>query len=311
MIRLARFLKRYRILIGASLSDLFRYGRHSLGREDAIQESVKGELLKVVHSLEKGLIMPGQPRVFGQEKMIKTKKLLSALSCTAENQWVRDYADRIMASVVSHNEALSSGVQAALEAEGVVWLEKADVAQTLPATPEAFFGSRRSVREYAEATVSSELLARAVKLAQRAPSVCNRQSGRVRFYTSDEDKTRLFKLQSGNGGFGHMAPVLAIVSSDIRSFLHSGERNQCFVDGGLFAMALAMALHSIGLGSCMLNWSVNPARDLQLRKAASIPDHEVVIMMMSIGHLRPRYKVAESHRRPLDEVWLNKSDDIV
>jgi hypothetical protein len=44
--------------------------------------------------------------------------------------------------------------------------------------------------------------------------------------------------QNGNSGFGHTVPALFVITSDMRIFEKSGERNQGWVDGGLFAMAL-------------------------------------------------------------------------
>lgn len=304
--RWARYLKRYQILVKSSVSDLRRYARHSLGNANRDDEVVTGQLLKSIHSLEKGLIMPGESRVFGAKKVALIKDLLSHLSRTPANEWLWAYADRVLGSVETHNNGLRSGEPLSQRLEGTISISKEMMLAALPPSPENFFFYRKSVREYSPEPVAPEILARAVALAQRAPSVCNRQSGRVRFYSKDTEKQAILNLQSGNSGFGHLAPVVAIISTDIRSFMQSEERNQCFIDGGLFAMSLGMALHSLGLGACMLNWSVNPARDCRLRKQASIPDNEVIIMMMSLGHLRPQYRSAESYRRPVHEVWMNQ-----
>jgi nitroreductase len=83
-----------------------------------------------------------------------------------------------------------------------------------------------------------------------------------------------------------------------------GERYQGWIDGGLFAMTLALALHARGLGACFLNWSVPSARDKQLRRLIGIPDSELVITMMACGHLKPRFAVPVSQRKPLDAVLI-------
>jgi nitroreductase len=108
--------------------------------------------------------------------------------------------------------------------------------------------------------------------------------------------------QNGNRGFGYRAQGVLVITSDLRAFVNAGERNQCWVDGGLFAMSVVYALHSLGLGCCMLNWSMEAAADRAMRKEMGIPDSEAVITMTAVGHLKERFKVARSHRRPLHEI---------
>jgi nitroreductase len=76
-----------------------------------------------------------------------------------------------------------------------------------------------------------------------------------------------------------------------------GERNQAWIDGGMFAMSFVLALHSLGLGTCCLNWSVEQKTDIALRAEAAIPDSEVIIMLLAIGHIPPELNVAASVRQ--------------
>jgi nitroreductase len=165
----------------------------------------------------------------------------------------------------------------------------------------AFFGKRYSVRHFDPAPVDPALIHRAVGMAQKAPSVCNRQSGRVHVLVSDVKKTQALRYQNGNRGF-EVIPVVLVITSDLRCFLEPSERYQAWIDGGLFAMSLNYALHSLGLGACMLNWSVDAPTDAAMRAANAIPEHESIIMMMAVGHLPERFRVAQSPRRPIDEV---------
>ena len=81
-----------------------------------------------------------------------------------------------------------------------------------------------------------------------------------------------------------------------------GERYQGWIDGGIFAMTLALAIHAEGLGACFLNWSVEPAQDRAMRNHLGIADDELVITMMSAGHLKEAFSVPVSHRKPLEDV---------
>lgn len=67
-------------------------------------------------------------------------------------------------------------------------------------------------------------------------------------------------------------------------------------------MSLLYAIHSLQMGACALNWSATYERDIAMRRAVGIPDNEIVIMMIALGHLPDDLKVAQSTRKNLDEV---------
>jgi nitroreductase len=98
--------------------------------------------------------------------------------------------------------------------------------------------------------------------------------------------------------------LLFVITADMGQMNLPGERYQGWIDGGLFAMTLALALHARGLGACFLNWSVPSRTDRALRRMIGIPDSELVITMMSAGHLKDRFAVPVSQRKPLDAVLV-------
>jgi nitroreductase len=167
---------------------------------------------------------------------------------------------------------------------------------------EEFFSTRHSVRNFdSNRSVDISVLEDAARLAMFTPSVCNRQASKVYFVTGEEMKEVARKRQNGNTGFGDI-PVLAVVTVDTRLFAGPGERNQPWIDGGLFAMSLAWALHGVGLSSCMLNMSVANSVSDALRRDLQIEQHEVVIMQLAIGYPADGYRVARSPRRELGDV---------
>lgn len=167
-----------------------------------------------------------------------------------------------------------------------------------PPDPEAFrhlVETRHSVRHFDPARVpEARLLDEAVRLATLSPSVCNRQTWRIHFFTGAEIQP-LLALQSGNRGFGHTIPLLAIVASDMRQFTGGEERYQPWIEGGIFSMTFMLALHSLGIGTVPLNWSVTPETDIQLHRLAPIPPHERVAMMIGCGY------AAESAQSPISK----------
>jgi nitroreductase len=167
--------------------------------------------------------------------------------------------------------------------------------------PERFFASRHSVRDFSDAPVEAGAIERAVALAMHTPSVCNRQAWHVYRAARRETIDRVLACQDGNAGFGHKVPCLLVVTADLRAFDTLGERYQHWIDGGMFAMALVMALHSLGLATCCLNWSRGPRDDRALRRAMPLAPHHTVIMMLAVGHPSETLKVCYSaRRRPAD-----------
>src|SRR5690606_8509042 len=116
-----------------------------------------------------------------------------------------------------------------------------------------FVKSRHSVRNLTNRPVLREVLNKAIEQARWTPSVCNRQSWRVHVFESKQDKKVALSFQNGNDGFGDCADKILLITCDLRCFFTSRERNQCFIDGGMFSMSLIYALHAAGVCSCALN----------------------------------------------------------
>ena len=165
-----------------------------------------------------------------------------------------------------------------------------------------FFRLRFSIRQFTGERIEDSLIRKALCMAQKPPSVCNRQSSRVHVFENDSLGQKVLALQTGNRGFGHNAGKILVVTSELSSFLSVGERNQCWIDGGMFAMSLLYALHSLGLGTCCLNWSVQKETDQRLRDVAEISLSESIIMMIAVGRIPIELEVAYSQRLPLEDI---------
>ncbi|NND15982.1 MAG: nitroreductase [Eudoraea sp.] len=175
--------------------------------------------------------------------------------------------------------------------------------QGILADPETFFNSRHSLREYKDEIVQEDAVKRAIKLAMKTPSVCNRHAWHV-YHTSDRETIdKALSYQNGNRPFGKKIPNLLIITTDLKAFFAGHEHYQHWIDGGLFSMSIMYALHSIGLASCPLNWAQKPKIDRGLRKAINIRSNHTVIMMMALGYPDENNKVCRSIRRPLDDIY--------
>jgi nitroreductase len=164
--------------------------------------------------------------------------------------------------------------------------------------------SRRSIREFTPDRVNNEDIQRAIQIALQAPSVCNRQPVRVhRFENADAIKAAL-ELQGGFRGY-KMPPKLLLITSDLSAFVGAVERNQAFIDGGLFMMLLLLGLEQVGLGSCSLNTAMNAERENAIRNILNIPESEVFISFVAVGHFDPAVLTPQSKRISVKEVLVS------
>ena len=162
---------------------------------------------------------------------------------------------------------------------------------------------RRSVREFTNQRVRGEDIARAVQIAMQSPSVCNRQGTRVHQFDDPEIIKSVVDIQGGFSGY-KMPPKLLLVSADLNAMLFPEERNQPFVDGGLFMMGLLLGLTHVGLGSCPLNTAMGPKRENAIRKIIDIPESEVFISFVAVGHYKKQVLVPRSKRTDIEDILI-------
>jgi nitroreductase len=211
---------------------------------------------------------------------------------------------QLEAAVARLADALKDGGAGNGALGGTVEVTRREVVAAVDGVDDRFFSHRHSIRQFSGEAVAREDVEIAVRRAQRAPSVCNRQSGRVWLLERPEDIEGALEIQGGARGFAEQVDKLLVVTSDIANFQSAGERNQTWVDGGLFAMALVYALHSLGLGTCCLNWSAEHPKDRAMKRYLGMGQQESIIMLVAVGALPDRMRVAQSTRNPLDAILI-------
>ncbi|MGB0578235.1 MAG: nitroreductase family protein [Limisphaerales bacterium] len=274
-------------------------------------------ILMLAHAVEKGLAFENRRLWFGEVKICDLIRQCRQYAKDSKDRWVIGVSTAVLRAYLGvhegeacEKEEFKNLIEAFLEeferedSEIAGGLKTITLPTGVPAGGEVtnFFQTRCSVRSFADQPVDRALLNEAVRLAQSSPSVCNRQTARVHAIDGQELQKRALACQNGNAGFGHLADKVVTITVDLRCFLSIGERNQAWIDGGLFAMTLIWALHSLGLVSCSLNWSAEHEQDQQLRDVLPLGEHEVVIMMLAVGHPPKELKVPCSERRPLDTI---------
>lgn len=301
-------------LVGSYSYDFFRYLRYSSSvGVDTSRANHAAWITMLYHNIEKGLSLP-QPRpCFGAERVQRLVENLEVyMARYGEDEVVifalsalTAYVDFNRAAGVASREIPSFGRISDLLADrefqpgGSLPVAKTDVLRSVAGVQLDFFLSRSSVRQFAPGPISDQAINFAVRAAQAAPAVCNRQFSRV-YVTQDPVLIeQALAIQGGARGFASQVPGLAVVVASLRNYWNPGERMQAWTDGGLFAMSFVLGLHSRGIGSVCLNWSKTPDVDRSFRAAFALEDHEVVLMLVAFGNLNDEYRVAASPRVPL------------
>ena len=283
------------------------------------REVMEASIIKSYHRIEKGLALPRPRPGFGADATDSLRDEIRGFTDRFGPSCVTLAATNALQEYVAFNSAhgkvfadLAHAVAGLLAEHDKAGLRD-DMGGTrqvtrdgthglAPLATAAFFASRHSVRCFDSRPVEMPTIVEAVRMAQKTPSVCNREAGRVFVIEDKAMQAKLLAHQNGNRGFGDQADKILVVASSQDCFLTVGERHQAWIDGGMFAMSLIYALHSLGLGSCCLNWSVEPAVDRAFKQDAGLPANLAIVMLLAVGHLPERFAVAQSPRRPLHRV---------
>lgn len=191
------------------------------------REHLESEIMRRYHVIEKGLSMPEFRPRFGVDMVSKLVDCLgewdALRTCTSnecENNQIFS-AKAVLAAYAERHRELGVDVSDFLSAEVLAGI---DPENPTPGGTKPFEGvsledgavfrriveSRVSVRDFdIEQKPSHELIQRAVEMAVKSPSVCNRQTWRVHAFEGERAQ-KMLSLQNGNRGFGHRIPTVLI-----------------------------------------------------------------------------------------------------
>jgi len=290
---------------------------HPSSEPDKYKHSVY-RIIVSYHVIEKGLTMPSPKAGFGQ-KVVKSLCILCKDYCEAGYQQSNvhfTHAVRVLNEYLEFNKRIHFSIEPELEhailelqtATGIMVSssqEQQEVGEFFQFDKDAiehFFTSRRTIRNYLDTPIEKHVLDSCIRIAQSAPSSCNRQPVRVYAITNPELKSQVLSIHNGNRGFGHLAPMLLVVTSDQNSMMGFNERNDGYINAGLFTMNLVHALRLHGIGNCILNWSVLKDKDKKMRRLVGLNDSEIICLLLTIGYVPDTFYTAVSPRNAVDDV---------
>jgi nitroreductase len=279
-----------------------------------------GNIIKHYHVIEKGLVMPETKLGFGQNillRLISECKRYVELYGITESQLqhalavIKEYREfhvlqgfvlpENVIKAIDYIQLSNSNQFVSIQKE----ITRDEFFANVKMAFDIFSNSRASVRNFSHEEIPIIKIETALNLAMNTPSACNRQSWRSNVYSDKEQINKILIEQGGNRGFGHLANKLIVITGELGLFSHSFERNQVFIDGGMYAMNLLYALHFEKISACILNCSTTPERDTKLQQLCGTKKSEVFIAMIVCGIPPESFKIASSPRYELCVIEKN------
>ena len=278
-------------------------------------------LRRNIHRLEKGLVMQPRKAVFAEDYIHETVRAYEqALRVpdfdSAELQWagavLAAYFAALtnvptLASLREEYRALAS-VQAAHTAPVPRAQQSIPKAEVRFADFHALCRQRRSVRWFTRESVPRDLIDQALSAALEAPSACNRQPLFFRYIDDQPEAARVASIAMGTAGYAHNIPALMIVLGDLSAFESARDRHLIYIDGALVAMQLMLALETLGLSSCPINWPDIEVLEQQMDRALELPKHIRPVMLLAIGYADPMGGVPYSAKKSSHSLLRTHND---
>jgi len=313
-----------RVLLGIILNytlDCLFYIKYSGIFYENKEEKILAKLTFFYHSIEKGLSMPNIKLGFGRSKIERMLTLLNhyvdrdfdntnsqfIATCSVLRKYYdlhekEKYELKKFFSTKDYNLIRLYSVD---RMGGTIEIHKSNYFSATQNSFDEFVKSRHSVRSFSNKLVEPIKLRRVVELANFCPSACNRQSCKVYSIIDKTKVEQILNIQKGIDSTAKFVYQLLILTSNRNYFFTSGERNQLFVDGGIFLESLLLSLHFENIAACPLHWSLNYSHDKKIKKIVGLRSEEKVIALVAIGYLNEDIKVPASQRKQINEIFKN------
>lgn len=266
-------------------------------------------LRRNIHRLEKGLIMKPRKNVFADNYITETVNSYLLICnkqsfCGDEKKWATDVLTEYFNVVGS-----SKNIDTARE-KFTATLQEVQIPTSIPYKHEelaecavsydqlnALFKRRRSIRWFNDKKVEMSNIRKAVNAAVLAPSACNRQPFQFFVLNEPEKAVEVAKIAMGTAGFAENIPCLVAIVGSLDAYEQERDRHVIYIDGSLASMQFMLALETLGLSSCAINWPDIESREKKINKKLKLQFHERVIMLMAVGYAKADGSIPFSQKK--------------
>lgn len=277
------------------------------------QDNFNTRILLTSHQLEKGLSHTKSVRVFGEQKAVYLKSLLTEYLSLYGKTDVYKLGVNVLDNYIACNNStknikIKEDIKKFIESnKEVIGHFKTGVKivseprQFNISEIQYFFNSRSSVREFSQEPISDETILNVMEFAKCTPTACNRQTSRVHIFRDKKLMGELIKNQLGDQGWCNNATAIFVITSNLNYFNSTFEHMQAYIDGGLYAMNFDWGLHLYHIASCYKMYVRQPSIDKEFHEISKIPLNETPIVLILAGHY-PNHSVVspKSVRLPIE-----------
>lgn len=267
-------------------------------------------LRRNIHRIEKGLIMEPRKSIFALDYIEQTvdgfvRACINDSHDKTELKWAKDVLSEYFSvvDVTRINGQLKGRFEQAClhfasDGQSIPYLfsqrTKADVsAQQF----HRLCMQRRSVRWFEQRPVDKALLEQAVTMAATAPSACNRQPFQFHISENQHSAQMFLEVAAGTKGFAQNVPCAIVVTADLSFYPTEKDRHLVYIDSSLAAMQLMLALETLGLSSCPINFPDIEAREAKMAQLLGLEPHIRPVMLIAVGFGRDDGKIPYSHKK--------------
>ena len=278
-------------------------------------------LIRNTHRIEKGLTMQPRKRIFAKGYLTETIDCFIKLwnssndDSNVQLKWSKDVFSEYF-KMVDGDDEINKAKEKFFETVENSKSSKLPSGPDLKPYPrssinlsktsyEEFYGltkQRRSVRWYENKPVPRELIDKAILAAIQSPSACNRQPFEYRVFDEKSIVNQIIDLPMGTAGYGHNVPVLVVVIGNLNAYDSERDRHLIYVDASLANMTFMLALETLGLSSCSINWPDIEKREKKMEQALNLKKYQRPIMCMSVGYPDPKGGIPYSEKRNLEKI---------
>lgn len=274
------------------------------------------KLIRNIHRIEKGLIMPKLKPIYAKDYILETIEIYINIrknnlkSKTLE--WATDVLLKYYSVVDLNNPIVEKSYQLFIKTQHseslksdmkIPYLRKDNIPSKINFEDfNRLVQQRRSIRWYKKEKVERSKLELAFEAALQSPSACNRQP--FRFIVLDEEvlKNEIGQIPMGATSFYENVPMFVIIIGDLSSYFDERDRNLIYLDGGLISMSFMLALETLGLSSCPINWPDIESKESWLNEKLELKVYERCIMFMAVGYADEQGKIPYSQKKEVKEI---------
>ncbi len=303
----------------------FRRESHAVlvGKVKYLKENNKSKknlytLIRNIHRIEKGLLMIPRRDIFGLDFLKETVDNFESLykdktSCNSNQiKWANDVLAEYFSVTAYHPiiDKQKTRFERIIDNNNnnnnnrlIPYLRhldnKADISY------EEFYKLlryRRSVRWFEQKRVPRDLVDKAILAANQSPTACNRQPFEFRVIDDPELLAKIVRIPMGIKGYEHNIPMMVVTVGNLDAYFDERDRHVIYIDASLANMSFMLALETLGLSSCSINWPDIEDLEKRMEKALNLDKYQRPIMCMAVGYPDYNGMVAYSEKRDLQEL---------